>query len=68
MIIGNTAGETVPLSDTQQVTKETGNLMSRKIWLPKLLYAALPFFYILAGIVALLATLKEMPANRAILA
>ncbi len=57
MIVGNTAGETVPLSDTQQVTKETGNLMSRKIWLPKLLYAALPFFYILSGIAALLATL-----------
>ena len=31
--------------------------MSRRIWLPKVLYAALPYFYFVAGLVALLATL-----------
>ena len=31
--------------------------MSRKIWLPKLLYNALPYFYIVAGVAALCATL-----------
>lgn len=29
----------------------------RRIWLPKLLYSALPFFYIAAGIAALFATI-----------
>ena len=45
------------LSDTQQLTRDTGSLLSRKVWLPKLLYAALPWFYLLAGISALAATL-----------
>ena len=29
----------------------------RKIWLPKLLYDCLPYFYLISGIAALLATL-----------
>ena len=37
--------------------RQTGSLFSRKIWLPKLLYSALPFFYVAAGIAALLATI-----------
>lgn len=32
-------------------------LLRRKIWLPKLVYDALPWFYLAAGIAALLATL-----------
>ncbi len=31
--------------------------VNRKIWLPKLIYDGLPYFYIAAGILALLATL-----------
>jgi hypothetical protein len=45
------------LSDTQQVTRDTGNLLSRKIWLPKLLYDGLPYFYVGAGFGAFLATI-----------
>ena len=44
------------LPDTSGVNKPAGHIATRKIWLPKLLYSALPYFYILAGIVALLAT------------
>jgi hypothetical protein len=44
-------------SETQQITRETGSLLSRKIWIPKLLYAVLPYFYICSGVVALVATL-----------
>lgn len=33
------------------------DLISRKIWLPKLLYDSLPIFYLLAGVTALAATL-----------
>jgi hypothetical protein len=31
--------------------------MTRKIWLPKALYDLLPYFYLTAGVAALLATL-----------
>lgn len=57
MMVSNAAGKPRELSDTQQVTRNTGSLLSRKIWIPKLLYAALPFFYVATGISALLATL-----------
>lgn len=50
-------GKHPPLSDTQQVTRDTGNLLSRKIWLPKLLYDGLPIFYVAAGCGAFLATI-----------
>lgn len=45
------------LSDTQQITNDTGSLLSRKVWLPKALYAALPWFYLLTGCAALAATI-----------
>jgi fatty acid desaturase len=45
------------LTDTQEVTRDTGSLVSRKIWLPKAIYDALPFFYLVAGTSAFLATL-----------
>ena len=45
------------LSETQQVTRKTGTILSQKIWIPKLLYAALPYFYLASGIAALVATL-----------
>jgi len=57
MLFSNTAGRPGHLSETQQITRDTGKLMSRKIWLPKLLYIALPYFYLTAGIAALLATM-----------
>ena len=44
------------LSETQQLTRSTGSLLSRKVWLPKLLYAALPAFYLVSGACALAAT------------
>jgi hypothetical protein len=57
MIVGN-ASKSAPIhSETQQITRETGTLLSKKIWIPKLLYAALPYFYILSGIASLVATL-----------
>tara|TARA_R110002096_G_scaffold117236_3_gene254149 strand:+ start:10699 stop:10998 length:300 start_codon:yes stop_codon:yes gene_type:complete len=56
-MIGTTARTAISLSDTQQITRKTGNLATRKIWLPKLVYNALPLFYIGSGIAAFLATL-----------
>lgn len=57
MMAGNAAGKTAPLTDTQQAARETGKILTRKLWIPRILYAALPLFYILSGIAALLATL-----------
>ncbi len=51
------AGKRTTLTDTQEVTRQTGGLVSKKIWLPKLLYDALPYFYLGAGFAAFLATL-----------
>ena len=45
------------LSETQQITRNTGKIANRKIWLPKLLYNALPYFYLSSGFAAFLATL-----------
>lgn len=39
------------------VVSKTSALISRKIWLPKALYDSLPWFYLVSGIVALMATL-----------
>ena len=45
------------LSDTQQIQRDSGKLIERKIWLPKMLYDAVPYFYFVAGIAAFFATL-----------
>ncbi len=45
------------LSATKDITRTAEQLATRKIWLPKLLYDALPWFYLAAGLAALFATL-----------
>ena len=57
MIVGNAPNSSPILSETQQITRETGTLLSRKIWIPRVLYAALPYFYVCSGVAALVATL-----------
>jgi len=57
MMQTDTARKIGDLSETQEMTRDTGRLMSRMIWLPRVLYIALPYFYIVAGVGALLATL-----------
>ena len=56
-MVSDAAKRPAALSETQQVTRKTGTILSQKIWIPKLLYAALPYFYLASGIGALLATL-----------
>ena len=57
MMFSDAARKPTNVSNTQKVTKSTGSWLSRKIWLPKALYAALPYFYLVTGVSALLATL-----------
>lgn len=56
MMLSNTAQKPANLSETQQMTRNAGRFMARKVWLPKVVYDALPFFYLAAGIGALLTT------------
>jgi hypothetical protein len=56
-MLSNAGTKSADLTDTQEVTRNTGSLVSRKIWLPKAVYDALPYFYLVAGIAAFLATL-----------
>ena len=57
MMFSDTAGKAQELTDTRTVSRNAGRLMTRRIWLPKVLYNILPFFYLFAGVAALLATL-----------
>ena len=56
-MISTAARKPMALSETQQITRNTGKLASKKIWLPKLLYDVLPYFYLTSGFAALFATL-----------
>lgn len=42
---------------TRHRGRENSRLVSRKIWLPKLIYDALPYFYLTSGLAAFFATL-----------
>ncbi len=56
-MLSTTAGKPIHLTETQQVVRTTGRAVSRKIWLPKILYDALPYFYLTSGFAAFFATL-----------
>ncbi len=49
--------QNIDLSVTQEMTRDAGSLASRRIWLPKLLYDLLPYFYLTSGFAAFFATL-----------
>ena len=57
MLYSRTAGKPDYLTETQKITRDPGKLISRKIWLPKVLYDAIPYFYLVAGVAAFFATL-----------
>jgi hypothetical protein len=57
-MLNSTTHEPTHISEPQQVTQVGSNsLASRKVWLPKILYDALPYFYLTAGFAAFFATL-----------
>jgi hypothetical protein len=56
-MLSSAAGKTASFTETQVSDRRKSSLISRKIWLPRLLYSALPGFYIGSGIAAFLATL-----------
>ncbi len=56
-MLSSTARESLDPMDTQAIDRNTGGVVTRKIWLPKFLYDALPIFYLASGVIALFATL-----------
>lgn len=56
-MLSSSARKATVLTDTQQIDLSTGSVLARKIWLPKVLYNGLPYFYLTAGVAALFATL-----------
>jgi len=57
MMLSNIGVKTPHFGETQQIAHGAGKLMSRKIWLPKMIYNALPYFYLSSAVAALFATL-----------
>lgn len=54
---GSAAGKSAPLEQTQSISSVAAQAATRKIWLPKFLYDAIPYFYLVAGLSAFVATL-----------
>ena len=52
-----TAPKQMDLSATEEMARTAEKLATKKIWLPKLLYDALPWFYLAAGLAAFFATI-----------
>lgn len=52
-----TAPKHMSLSATKDIARSAERLATKRIWLPKLLYDSLPWFYLAAGLAAFFATL-----------
>ncbi len=50
-------GKALPAAQKRAARSKLGCFLTRRVWLPKIVYDALPYFYVLAGTTALLATL-----------
>ena len=53
---GKAAESSPELTRTQPAAREAGEFLARRIWLPRIVYAMLPWFYAGSGLFALLAT------------
>jgi len=56
-MLSTAAGKATSLTNTQLIAREKASLAGRRIWLPKLIYDALPYFYLASGFAAFFATL-----------
>jgi hypothetical protein len=56
-MLTKTAPKQLDLSSPKEIARSAGILAFRKIWLPKLLYDCIPYFYLAAGFAAFFATL-----------
>lgn len=56
-MLSTAARKATTQSNTRPIGREKSSLASRRIWLPKLIYDALPYFYLASGLGAFFATL-----------
>lgn len=56
-MISTAARKPVTPSETQHISRNESHIAAKKIWIPKLLYDALPYFYLTSGFAAFFATL-----------
>jgi Flp pilus assembly protein TadB len=56
-MLSNAETRSRSLTEKREVSPGAGSFVARKVWLPKVIYVSLPYFYLVAGIVAFLATL-----------
>lgn len=56
-MVSSSAGNATTHAGVQPVGRKKESLALRRIWLPKLLYDALPYFYLTSGLTAFFATL-----------
>ena len=56
-MLGTATGKEASLTNTRDDKRAAGSLATRKIWVPKLLYDAIPYFYLVSGILAFLTTI-----------
>ncbi len=57
VMLSKTAADPSKLTATQVISSSAERLASRKIWLPRLIYDCLPYFYLTAGFAAFFATI-----------
>ena len=56
-MLSTAAGKASGLTNTKHHKREKQSVVGRRIWLPKLIYDALPYFYLASGFAAFFATL-----------
>ena len=57
MMLSTAAGKATTYTAPRHARRKKDSLIGRKIWLPKLLYDALPYFYLGSGLAAFFATI-----------
>ncbi len=55
-MLGSAAGKSAPIDQHVLSARPNRGGINRKIWLPRLIYDALPWFYLASGVLAILAT------------
>ena len=56
-MLSNAGTQSRSLAEKQEISRGAGSFVARKVWLPKAIYVSLPYFYLVAGVAAFLATL-----------
>jgi len=56
-MLSTAAGKATTQANARRRGRKNSAFVSRRIWLPKLLYDALPYFYLASGLAAFFATL-----------